>query len=216
MEGSGSIGFDLTGTIAQYRQEIKRIRNELTEREADLAALERVQTIKVREMGLDRVERVEPKVMAFHIGRYMKDHAVDTITPKDALSIVGNAPFFDGLADKTKHVYVTRALSYEVMFQRVGRGEYSLSEDAADRFRPEVILKDNQGYFFMTVEELKPGKPRRYGVPLANVYCESGQIAVIDGKLMHFIDGQRHFYDAELLFGRASDPPDGLNIVLDS
>ena len=100
MEGSGSIGFDLTGTIAQYRQEIKRIRNELTEREADLAALERVQTIKVREMGLDRVERVEPKVMAFHIGRYMKDHAVDTITPKDALSIVGNAPFFDGLADQ--------------------------------------------------------------------------------------------------------------------
>lgn len=75
------------------------------------------------------------------------------------------------------------------------------------------ILKDERGYFFMVVEEWNG--PRRYGSPVAVVSCERGHIAVINDRLMHFIDGQRHYYEAEWI-AKQSEPPAGLKIKPDS
>ena len=80
----------------------------------------------------------------------------------------------------------------------------------------EMIVQDEQGYFFMAIRKLTPGQPRRYGSPVAVVHCKRGKIAVVDEKLMHFVDGQRHHYDAAWLVEHASEPPEGLRIEFHS
>ena len=55
---------------------------------------------------------------------------ISLITPKDALDLIGSSPFLKGLSAKTRHVYVTRALNYEPVFRKEGRGEYSIVADA--------------------------------------------------------------------------------------
>ena len=78
--------------------------------------------------------------------------------------------------------------------------------------RTEMIVQNEQGYSFMAIRELTPGQPRRYDSPAAVVHCERGKIAVIDEKLMHFVDGRRDHYDAAWLVEHASKPPEGLRI----
>ena len=119
MEEKGSSDFDLAGMITQCQSDVERLEAELSETRADLSALERVQRLKDRGASKnERAERASIQEMAQYLARGMRLLEFESITPKGALAILSDAPFFEGLAYKTQHVYATRALNYEPVFRR--------------------------------------------------------------------------------------------------
>ena len=135
MEGEGARELDLAGMILHCREEITRIEIEIgrleeerTERETDMEALERVQKLSDRETPAP--VRATTEEMARHIAGIMQSVRISLITPKDAVDLIGDVAFLKGLSAKTRHVYVTRALNYEPVFRKEGRGEYSIVVDA--------------------------------------------------------------------------------------
>ena len=128
MEGQGSSDLDLAGMILQCREDVSRIESELSERKADLAAMERVQRLKACKNGSAKKEqsvRVTVKEMAEYLSERIVSKGIPSITPKEAVELIRDAPFLNGLAYKSKHVYVTRALQYKPVFRAgMTRGLY--------------------------------------------------------------------------------------------
>ena len=136
MEENGSSDFDLAGMILQCRKDVSRIESELAERKADLSAMERVKRIGERKNitgGKEQSERASVQERARYLAERMAAAGISNITPKEALGLIGDAPFFNGLAYKSKHVYVTRALQHKPVF-RLGatRGVYYLVGEPAE------------------------------------------------------------------------------------
>ena len=77
----------------------------------------------------------------------------------------------------------------------------------------ELILRDEQGYFFMQMRRWTG--PRRYGRSVATVHTERGMIAVVDEKLAHFVEQERTEYTIDELMERVDNPPEGLRIELE-
>ena len=135
MDGGGSRDLDLAEMIAHCQSDLERLdietsrlEEERTEREADLRALERVKKLRAREAPAP--VRATTEEMARHIAGSMQSVRITLITPKDALDLIGDPPYLNGLSAKTRHVYITRALNYEPVFRKEGRGEYSIVADA--------------------------------------------------------------------------------------
>ena len=81
-----------------------------------------------------------------------------------------------------------------------------------EQLSSEYILHDENGYFFLAIRRSPSGKSRRAGLLAALVHCDRGSIAVVDERLVHIINGIKHFYEASWLIERASSPPAGLRL----
>ena len=79
---------------------------------------------------------------------------------------------------------------------------------------PVVIARDDQGRHYFVKDEIEQWKGKRTYPEVAIVTCERGHMAVLDGRLVHAVQGKHPDYEADWLLRHAADPPEGLQIEL--